>query len=126
MPLKILIRVGDNNYKFQPFQEDLGAPLVQDDVVIGILARIQEKLQQSVIFVDLYKSSKQIDSMINDRVKLYKDILPRKKARYDCITFRKRRARKSTLEETIHEETNHEEINYEETDHEKNNHKRKN
>ena len=121
MPLKILIRVGDNNYKFQPFQEDLGAPLVQDDVIVGILARIQEKLEQSVIFVDLVKSRKQIDSMVNDHAKYYKINPSRKKARYDCITFRKRRARKSTLEETIHDETN-----YEESNHEKNNDKRKN
>ena len=119
MPLKILKRVGDNNYKFQPFQEDLGAPLIQYDVIVGILARVQENLQQSILFVDLSKSRNEIDNLLNDDSKFYKNSPLRKKARYDCLTFCNKRARKSTLEET-----NHEESSYEETNHDENNQKR--
>ena len=118
MTLKILIRDGDNNYYFESFQEDLGAPLIQNNVVIGILAGFQEKLRNSFIFVDLYKSRKEIDTLFNDRVRVYKNILSRKKARHDRLTFRRKKECNITLEELIRREMNHEETNYEETNHE--------
>ena len=103
----MLIRVDDTNYYFQQFQEDLGAPLIQNNVVLGILASVPEKLDQSALFVDVFKSRNEIDKLFDDYIGMYRDALPRKKARYDCIEYRSKRRRKSKIEETNDEESCH-------------------
>ena len=104
-------------------QDDLGAPLIQDNVVIGILSSVPDEVRRSVLFVDLFKSAIAIDDLIRDHVVNYKDTLPRKKARYNRIAFRsgenkhKYNSGEFKYEGTSNEEVNHVENNHKETNH---------
>ena len=81
------------------------------------------EVRQSVFFIDLFKSRGAISKLIEDCVTIYKDTLPRKKARYDYIAFSSnKKVRQFHFDEINHKETNHEEAKHEKNNHKETNH----
>ena len=67
------------------FQDDLGAPLSKNNIVLGILVKLPEASESPAVFVDIFKSYTEINYLINDCVLVHRKSLPRKKARFDHL-----------------------------------------
>ena len=81
---------------FYSFQEDLGAPMVHETAIIGLLTALPENPRKSSIFIDVYKSLHELKHLFEDRVFKHRYNLPRRKARYDNIQRRHRRATRNS------------------------------
>ena len=66
---------------FDSFQVDIGAPLIQNDQVIGILVEILPS--QLAIFADIKISLPEIEKIQKENNTVKDTFLPRKRARFD-------------------------------------------
>ena len=66
--------------------------MVHGNTIIGVLTTFPKSPSESSIFVDVYRSMPELKRLLQCKVFMNRHNLPRRKARYDNIIYRHRRA----------------------------------
>ena len=77
---------------FYAFQKDLGAPLIQNGVVVGMLVKILSN--ESAVYINIYKCTHEIAYMRLNRIRMPKNTLPRVRARQNQSEHKYQQKRK--------------------------------
>ena len=60
---------------------------------MGVLAALPENMEETLIFVDVYRMNSEVSRLMEKGLVNHRHNLPRKRARYDNISTRHRRVR---------------------------------